>query len=187
MATRMFVALRLPPDSREQLEDFLAPRLAAFDLAWTPPEHWHLTLAFFAAVREVSQDRLEENLATTLRRRHPITTRLAGAGAFPDPFLAKVLFLTPELSDANARELGRIAAACRRAATTAGIEVDGARFVPHVTLARARRGFRATKWLEIMDTFRGPTWEMTEVDLIASHPARAGRRHEVVATFPMAG
>lgn len=183
---RMFVALRVPLPAREDLEEFLQPRLAAFDLGWTPAEHWQLTLAFLADVPDRAVEPLAERLATAAARRPPIPMLLAGAGAFPDPFAAKVLYLAPEHDDAAHLELGRLAAACRTAATTSGIEVDGARFVPHVTLARSRRPTIATTWLRVMDTYRGPAWLAEEVELVASHATSGrARRHETLATFPL--
>lgn len=181
----MFVALPVPPPIRAELEEFLAPRLDAFDVAWTPPEHWHLTLAFANDAPERVLDTLIENLERACAKRSPIPLLLAGSGAFPDPLLAKVLFLAPEHSDAAHLELGRLAAGVRTAMTTSGIEIDGARFVPHVTLARSRRGMRAHRWLSVLDTFRSSDWLADELTLIASHPTGRGWRHEVLATLPI--
>lgn len=184
---RMFVALRVPLEVREDLEHFLQPRLAAFDVGWTPPEHWHLTLAFMSEVSDRTFEPFVERLAAAAERRSPIPMMLAGAGAFPGPFAARVLYLGPEHDDTAHLELGRLAAACRTAATTSGITVDGARFVPHVTLARSRRPMVATTWLQVMDTYRGPEWLAGEIELVASHATSGhARRHEVVARLPLA-
>lgn len=185
---RMFVALRVPTEAREDLATFLEPRLDAFDVGWTPPEHWHLTLAFLPSVADRTLDDLTERLTSAAARRTPFTLALAGAGAIPDPFAARVLHLSPEL-DGDARlELDRLAAAARTAATTSGIEIDGARFHPHVTLARSRRAMNAGRWLQVMDTYRGPSWVAEEIELVASNlgeSQRNPRRHEVVGRFPL--
>ncbi|PWD51056.1 RNA 2',3'-cyclic phosphodiesterase [Serinibacter arcticus] len=185
---RMFVALRVPVEAREDLETFLESRLDAFDVGWTPPEHWHLTLAFLGSVPERTLDDLTERLATAASRRSTVTLRLAGAGAIPDPFAARVLHLAPDLEPDARLELDRLSAAARTAATTSGIEVDGARFHPHVTLARSRHAMNAARWLQVMDTYRGPTWVADEIELVRSNLGegrRHPRRHEVVNRFPL--
>ncbi|HCX84216.1 MAG TPA: RNA 2',3'-cyclic phosphodiesterase [Micrococcales bacterium] len=185
---RLFVALRVPDAARKHLEEFLEPRLDAFPVRWTPPEHWHLTLAFVADAPERTLDALSENLRSAVGRHRALPTRLAGAGAFPDPFAARVLWLAPELDDGERHELLRLATACRTAAATAGIAVDGARFVPHLTLARTPRPTPAHRWLQVMETYSGPAWTATEVELVASHLGEArrnARRHEVLERFPL--
>lgn len=187
---RTFVALRPPLEATEHLSEFLEPRRSAFEVGWTPPERWHVTLAFVDHVPERSLDRLEEALAATARRRCPLTIRLEGGGTFPDPFAARVLFAVPAMGDHCRHELGRLAAGVRTAATTSGLPVDGARFVPHVTLARSRRPMRAHRFLQVMETYSGPTWCAAEIELVASHlgEGRASqRRHEVLARFQLAG
>lgn len=187
---RTFVALRPPLDAVEHLSEFLEPRREAFEVGWTPPERWHLTLAFVDHVPERSLERLEEALGVTARRRCPLSIRLEGGGVFPDPFAAKVLFAVPAMGDHCRHELGRLAAGVRTAATTSGLAVDGARFVPHLTLARSRRAMRAHRFLQVMETYAGPTWRGCEIELVASHlgEGRASRRrHEVLARFPLLG
>lgn len=187
---RTFVALRPPPDAVEHLGEFLEPRRAAFDVGWTPPERWHLTLAFIDHVPERSVERFEEALAATARRRCPLSIRIEGGGVFPDPFAAKVLFAVPAMGDHCRHELGRLAAGVRTAATTSGLAIDGARFVPHLTLARSRRAMRAHRFLQVMETYSGPSWRAEEIELVASHLGEgraSGRRHEVLARFRLAG
>jgi RNA 2',3'-cyclic 3'-phosphodiesterase len=183
---RMFVALVPSIDALEDLREFLAPRTEAGpDLRWTDPEQWHLTLAFLADVAERHLDDLTERLARAATRRTPFQARLAGAGAFPDAARARVLFASVA---AEGPELGRLATGVRAAATKAGANPGGGRFHPHVTLARVRRPLEATRWLRVLDTYRGPVWSATEVVLVESHLGEGPRgrpRHEVRETFAL--
>lgn len=182
------MALRPPPEAVEHLAEFLEPRRKAFDVGWTPPQRWHLTLAFIDHVPEHHAEPLAEALARTVLRREPLTIRLEGGGVFPDPFAAKVLFAVPAMDDRCRHELGRLAAGVRTAATTSGLEIDGARFVPHLTLARSRRAMRAHRFLQVMETYTGPEWVAAEVELVASHLGEgraSARRHEVIGRFPL--
>lgn len=186
---RLFAALRVPSPAREDLSAFLEPRLSAFDVSWTPPEHWHLTLAFAADAPEHAVPALAERLATVAARRCRFDVTLAGGGTFPDPFAARVLYAVPQTDAAGGLELDRLSASARAAASTSGIAVDGARFVPHLTLARSRRAMVASRWLQVLETYRGPTWRPESVELVASHLGESRlnpRRHEVIGTFPLA-
>ncbi|MCW2761265.1 MAG: thpR [Marmoricola sp.] len=181
----MFVAV-LPPDHVvEDLEEFLAPRREAAPFRWTVAEQWHLTLAFAANVPDRSYDDLVDRLAAAAARRSPIEARISSGGAFPHAGRAKVLFAGVE---ADAEELGRLATGARNAATKAGVEIDGQRFRPHLTLARTGRGVEATKWVRLLDAYTGPAWIVEEIALVASHLGEGPRkrpRHEVVETFSL--
>lgn len=185
---RMFVALVPPDDAVEHLGEFLEPRREAGpDLRWTAPEQWHVTLAFMAEVAERHLEDLQERLERAARRRAAFAVTLAGGGAFPNPGRAKVLFAGVDAGE-HAEELRRLATGARAAATKAGADADGGRFHAHVTLARSRRPVEATRWLRVLDAYRGPAWEAAEITLIASHLGEGPRkrpRYETVATFPL--
>ena len=183
---RMFVALVPPEHALDDLASFLAPRQeAGRQLRWTVPDQWHVTLAFLADVADRHLDDLVDRLGRAAGRRTPFDVTLAGGGAFPDPARAKVLFAGVQT---DGDELERLATGARTAAATAGTEVDGGRFRAHVTLARSGRPVQATRWLRVLDAYRGPTWVAGEVSLIASHLGEGPRRrprYEVVATVPL--
>jgi 2'-5' RNA ligase len=184
----MFVAVVPPVDALEDLTDFLEPRQESGpDLRWTVPEQWHVTLAFMPAVSSRHLDDLEERLDQAASRRTAFRVRLTGGGAFPDVARAKVLFAGVE---SDGEELARLSAAARTAASTAGAEVQGGRFRPHVTLARSGRPIEATRWVRVLDAYRGPQWTADEVVLVASHLGEGPRRrprHEVVGSWPLGG
>lgn len=190
VGVRMFVALVPPDHVVEDLEEFLAPRQEAGpELRWTGPEQWHLTLAFLPQVADRHLDELEERLARAAGRRTLLDLTLAGAGAFPDPSRAKVVFAAVEAAGPLVGdELDRLATGARAAAVKAGIVVDGSRFHPHVTLARTGRPMQVTRWLRVLSAYRGPAWRATEVSLVESHLGEGARRrprYQIRATFPL--
>ena len=82
----------------------------------------------------------------------------------------------------------RLATGARAAANKAGAEAGGGRFHPHVTLARIGRPFDVTKWVRVLDAYRGPTWTADTVSLVESHLGEGPRnrpRYDVVGRFPM--
>ena len=183
---RMFIALPLPEAVMEDLSEFLEPRQEAGpDLRWALPEQWHLTLAFLPEVAERHMDELFERLQRALTRRKPLDLRLAGAGAFPQPAHAKVLWAGVEH---DGQELMRLAGGVRAAGVKSGNAVGGGRFHPHLTLARLWVPADVTRWLRVLDPYSGPPWRAQEVALIASYlgQGRNGTaRHEVREIFSL--
>lgn len=184
----MFAALVPPDDVVEDLAEFLAPRQEAEPgFRWTTPEQWHVTLAFMGTVPDRSLDDLVERLGRAAARRTPLDLTVAGGGAFPNPARAKVLYAGIDAAGRDP-DLRHLAVGTRAAATKAGADAEGGRFHPHLTLARLRRPAEATRWIRVLEAYRGPTWTATEVTLVESHLGEGPRRrprYEVVGTFPL--
>ena len=181
----MFVAITPPPTAVEDLDEFLTPRRDTWPGRWTAPDQWHLTLAFMPGVADRHLDDLEARLERVATRRTPFEVALTGGGCFPDPAQAKVLFAR---LTGSGDQLGPLATATRAAATKAGAAPEGGPFTPHVTLARTRRPLEATRWLRVLDTYRGPVWPVRELVLVASHLGEGPRRrprHEVLSRWPL--
>lgn len=185
---RMFVAVVPPDDVVEHLAEFLAPRQEVDSgLRWTVPEQWHVTLAFLPHVADRHLDDLLARLERAAARRSPIPLVVAGGGAFPDPARAKVLYAGLDAGDGR-QELDRLATGARAAAAKAGAEPAGGRFHAHVTMARAGRPTEMTRWIRVLDSYRGPGWTAERVALVQSHLGEGPRnrpRYETVETFPL--
>lgn len=191
---RAFVAVLPPPEVVDQLTTFLEPRRDALAgqerWRWTRPEHLHLTLAFLPEVDEWREEGLEEEGLRWAARRQPLTLRLAGAGAFPDPGAARVLWAAVQEESAEPA-LGGWATATRALASRVGARVDGTRFSPHITVARASGPpCPAGHLLQALDTLRTDAWRVEEVTVIRSHLGQGPRgtpRYEVLQTWPLGG
>lgn len=179
----MFTAVVPPAEVVDALDAFLAPRREAVPLRWTRPESWHLTTAFMASVGERHVDRLGEGLASAASRTPAFRLRLGGAGTFGVPTAGKHLWLGVTR---GADALGALAVRCCNAAEHAGVPTDGARFVPHLTLARTSRATDLRRLLQVLDTFDADGWLADELLLIESHLADRSNRYEVVERFPLA-
>ncbi|GAB3990749.1 RNA 2',3'-cyclic phosphodiesterase [Nocardioides marmoraquaticus] len=182
--TRMFVALLPPDDVLEDLEELVAPRREARvegrPLRWTPAEQWHVTLAFMASVPDRALDELLDRLGAAAERTQPFDVWLTGGGAFPDVASGRVLWTGVE----PAAELEALSVRARNAAVASGVEVDGQRFRPHLTLARTNRPTELTRWVRVLEPYRSPVWPAGRLALVASYLGegrRGGPRYEVVA------
>ena len=185
---RMFVAAVPPADALEDLDSFLSARREEAPFRWTVPEQWHVTLAFLAQVPDRAYDDLVARLERAAHKRHPMQAAVSGGGAFPHVGRAKVLWAGVDLGDPE--ELRRLATGCRAAASKAGIDVAGERFKPHITLARMGRPVEATNWVRLLEAYRGPSYQLDEIRLIASHLGEGPRkrpRYEVLESFRLSG
>lgn len=186
---RLFAALVPSPDAVDDLDTFLDVRRGAADFRWAPAEQFHCTLAFMADVGEWRIDdyvtRLEQSLADVPAPQ----VHLARAVAFPDAATARVLAVGVEGAlEVDDDALARVARKSRNAAVASGMEVDGTRFRPHVTVARLRRPTDVTRWFQLLEGYDGPVWEADRVTVLASHLREGPRgrpRHEVVAEVPL--
>ena len=186
---RMFAALTPPPDALAHLEEFLDVRREAGDLRWVQADQVHVTLAFLADVADRRVDDLVERLGRAAARRTAFETAIRGGGAFPNVGRAKVLWTGLDLDEDGRTELDRLATGCHAAAGRAGVAVDGARFRPHLTVARTRHPHDVSRWVRLLDGYEGPRWPAGELTLVESHLGEGPRgrpRHVPIDTFPLA-
>jgi 2'-5' RNA ligase len=181
---RLFVALALPPAVLDDLDAAWAPfRPLRDDLRWTSREAWHITLAFLGEVTDLSLTRLMPRLERAARRHRSFTLNLAGAGAFPGPARANVLW--SDLAG-DRRALGDLAASVTAAARRAGAVPPDAdrRYRPHLTLARCRAPADVRPIVASLEAYQSPSWTAEEIYLIRSrlggHP-----RYETLGTWKL--
>jgi 2'-5' RNA ligase len=181
---RLFVGLAPPAAVLDDLDAVCAPlRPRRDDLRWTSRELWHVTLAFLGEVGEESLGRLLPRLERAARRHLPFGLSLAGAGAFPSPARANVLW--GGLSG-DRKALGDLALSVSAGARRAGAPPpDGSRrYRPHVTLARCRMPADVRSVVDDLSEYQGPAWTAEEIYLIRStlggHP-----RYETLGTWKL--
>ena len=180
---RMFVAVQPPEQVLEDLAGFVEPRRDVDSpLRWSRPEQWHITLAFLPSVADHKLDGLVERLAETAAGRPRFGLQLAGAGAFPNPARARVLWagLAGDLT-----ELSHLAGNLRSAAGRSGTQVEGGEFQPHLTLARLGRPLDVTRWLRVFALYASTGWQVSEVVLFSSQLGGGPARHTVVERFSL--
>jgi 2'-5' RNA ligase len=149
-----------------------------------------VTVAFLAEVPDRRLDDLVERLGRAAARRTSFATAVAGGGAFPNAAHARVVWAGLDLDDHGHTELSRLAAGARAAANRAGVPVDGQRFRPHLTVARVPHPQDVSRWVRLLDGYRGPTWTVERLTLVASHLGEGPRgrpRYQAVEEFALRG
>lgn len=185
---RAFAAIVPSEPAHADLEAFVEPRREVESvLRWTPAHLWHVTLAFMAEVPGTAVDDLVDAVAEVAAGATPIPLRLTGAGAFPDAAAARVVWTGLE-SDAldGLADLERLALRTRTACGRLGLSPAGGTYRPHLTLARSRRPFEATRWLRAMGAYTGPSWHADAITVFVSRGHRGGRpSYEAEAICPL--
>jgi RNA 2',3'-cyclic 3'-phosphodiesterase len=176
----LFVALWPSPEARDRLAEAVrAARPASRGLRWTRPQEWHLTLVFLGGAGD-RQPGLGAALERALDGRPAPELTLDGWGTFPRSGgagprkRASVLW-----AGADGDGLRELAAALAAAARDAGVPVPSRPFVPHVTLARARRRHDVSRTLRALGPALTTGWRADRVDLVESRPKGPDRYRTV--------
>jgi RNA 2',3'-cyclic 3'-phosphodiesterase len=139
---RSFVALELPGHvTAALLGAGEAIRQAAPDWRgekWVAEPNLHVTLKFLGTVDTATLGRLRDSLTSSLQAHEVFEMRLEGVRGAPR---ARHAMLWATFSDAGG-SCAALATTVEAAAASCGLERDERRFVPHVTLVRARRARR---------------------------------------------
>jgi 2'-5' RNA ligase len=183
---RLFVAIAPPPGVLDELDALAAPwRAARHDLRWTSREAWHVTLAFLGEVEESAVARLLPRLERAARRHPEIRLAFSGAGAFPAPHRANVLW-SGISGDCGA--LAGLAATVAAGASRAGATPPdkGRRFQPHLTLARCRLPADVTGIVAALAGYQGQAWTADRIHLVRSRlGAVAQPRFSTIGWWPL--
>ena len=128
---------------------------------------------------------LDAALRAVLAPSSTIAVGLGGAGAFPSPTRASVVWIG---LDQGAADLAAMAGAVASATRPLGHEPDTRPYTAHVTVARARRPLPVGSVLDaIGDGPVGPAWDVREVVLMESDTRPSGAVYREVAAFPLGG
>lgn len=161
---RLFVSVR---PSAEAVADLQARRPR-----WpTPPDRWHVTLAFLGDAAE--PEPVHAALAARLAWRSRFDLRLQGSGTFGrnGPVWVGVGGDLPALHELA----GRVAGAAR----AAGVELERRDYRPHVTVGKRGHPDPAS----LVD-YVGLTWQAHEVELVRSDLGRSVV-HTVLQRYPL--
>jgi RNA 2',3'-cyclic 3'-phosphodiesterase len=181
---RLFVGVDLPGDVKNALSALMERlRAEAPDAKWVPRDNLHLTMSFLGEVDEARAPEIVDALTEAAAGEPgPIDTALEGAGAFPSPRRARVLWVG--LRDPD----GRLAALARTVAAglePLGFPTEKRPWTSHLTIARFRTPTDATSMggahVEPM------AFTVPAITLFRSRLARPAPTYEPLAARPLGG
>jgi RNA 2',3'-cyclic 3'-phosphodiesterase len=176
---RLFTALELPDDTREELYRLHQPLPGA---KWVQPDAYHLTLRFAGDIDGVVAREFVANLANVQVDAFEVT--IAGLGAFggndPHTVFAGVV---------PCPALDTLARAHEKAARAAGLPPEKRAFTPHVTLARLRNASaeKVAQFLTRYSGYRSEPFFVAQAVLMSSRPLLGGGPYAIEDRFPLRG
>src|SRR6202167_424368 len=174
---RLFTGLEIPPDVVESLAMMRGGLPGA---RWIDPDNYHLTLRFIGDI----DDALARDIAGLLGRvqRRSFELRLDGLTSFggrkPRAVVATATPVAPliELQAEQERLLQRI-----------GLEPEGRKYIPHVTLARLRDASSrdVADYLAARAHYRSASFEVSRFVLFSSRSSVGGGPYVVEADYSL--
>jgi 2'-5' RNA ligase len=174
---RLFTALEIPPHVAQSLAMMRGGLPGA---RWIDPENYHLTLRFIGDI----DDALAHDIAGMLGRvrRTPFELYLDGLSSFggrkPRALVATAAPITPlmEMQAEHERILQRL-----------GLEPEGRKYTPHVTLARLRdsSSHQVADYLSARGYYRSASFQVSRFVLFSSRASVGGGPYLVEAEYPL--
>ena len=175
---RLFTGLEIPASIAQSLAMMRGGLPGA---RWIDPENYHLTLRFIGDI----DDALAREIAAMLDRvrRYAFELRLEGLSSFggrkPRAVVATAAPVAPlmELQAEHERLLQRL-----------GLEPQGRKFMPHVTLARLRDSSsrQVADYLAARGYYRSEAFAVSRFVLFSSRASVGGGPYVVEADYPLA-
>lgn len=175
---RLFAALSLPEAVAAPL---LARQTGLAGARWRPREAFHITLRFVGEIREDTARDLDLELDRIALP--PMTLNLDGVGAFGEGREIHAVWA----GVGESLELSRLNKACERACRAVGIEPDGRKYRPHVTLAYLNHPNPAdvAAWLETHALLKSEPFEISRFGLYSSQLSPQGSRYHLEQAYAL--
>jgi 2'-5' RNA ligase len=173
---RLFTGVEIPPDIGEALSSLRGGLPGA---RWVDPENYHLTLRFIGDVDEITAHEVASLLGRV--KRGTFELRMEGLVSFggrkPRAVVATV---SPE------RALLDMQAEHERLMQRIGLEPEGRKYTPHVTLARLRDSSsnQVADYLAARGFFRTSAFRVSRFVLFSSRNSVGGGPYVVEAAYP---
>jgi RNA 2',3'-cyclic 3'-phosphodiesterase len=175
---RLFTGLEVPAALGESLSLLRGGLPGA---RWIDAENYHLTLRFIGDV----DDDIAQEVAWLLGnvRRREFELRLDGLTSFggrkPRAVVATV---------APSQSVMELQAEHERLMQRVGLDPEGRKYTPHVTLARLRdaSSYDVAEYLSSRGGFRSPPFKVSRFVLFSSRASQGGGPYVVEAAYPLA-
>lgn len=177
---RLFVALSLPEDVRQRLGLLSGGVPGA---RWIDPENLHLTLRFIGEVDGVWAEDVTAALGGISAKPFEIT--LAGVGHWGTRERATAIWAGVEKNPGLSHLQSKIESTLVRL----GLEPEGRKYAPHVTLARLNGSpnGRVAKFIADHNLFRMPSFPVTSFTLFSSFLSRGGAIYTPEVEYALLG
>jgi RNA 2',3'-cyclic 3'-phosphodiesterase len=176
---RLFVALELPDEVKQRV----APLAGGLpDARWVARENLHITLRFIGEVDEDTAEDVGAALGTV--HSQPVEIALAGVGCWESKGRVRQVWSKVKAGD----ELGLLQSRVESSLKRVGLDPDGRKFTPHVTVARLKGvpSRIVAPYLEYHGSFRAGPFTADHFTLFQSRMGHGGSHYEALARYELA-
>jgi 2'-5' RNA ligase len=175
---RLFTGLEIPSDVGQSLATLRGGLPGA---RWMDPENYHVTLRFIGDVDDVVAHEIASMLGRV--RRQAFELRIEDLKSFggrrPRQIVATL---------GPAQALIELQAEHERLMQRVGLDPEGRKYTPHVSLARLRESSsrQVADYLALRAPFRSPLFKVSRFVLFSSRASVGGGPYVVEAAYPLA-
>lgn len=175
---RLFVAIDLPPDIAARLQELCYGVPGA---KWVQPEQMHLTVRFIGEVDGGIFRDIKEGLGVI--QSPPFVLQVKGLGFFPPRKTPRVLWA----GLAPVEEVSALRNRIENVLVGLGLEPEGRKYSPHITLARLHDTplARLGRFLAGNGLFATEPFPVSEFHLYSSELTSKGAFHTIEASYPL--
>jgi 2'-5' RNA ligase len=175
---RLFTGLEIPPEIGQSLSSLRGGLPGA---RWVDPDNYHVTLRFIGDVDDVVAHEVASMLGRV--RREAFELRVEDLKSFGG---RKPRAIVATLGPAQA--LMELQAEHERLMQRVGLQPEGRKFTPHVTLARLRdsSSWQVADYLALRAPVRSPLFKVSRFVLFSSRASIGGGPYVVEAAYPLA-
>jgi RNA 2',3'-cyclic 3'-phosphodiesterase len=175
---RLFTGLEIPADLGQSLSLLRGGLPGA---RWIDPENYHLTLRFIGDVDDDTAQEIAWLLGKV--RRKDFELRLDGLSSFGGKKPRAVV-----ATAAPSPSVMELQAEHERLMQRVGLEPEGRKYTPHVTLARLRdsSSFEVAEYLAAHGAFRSPPFTVSRFVLFSARASVGGGPYVIEAAYPLA-
>jgi 2'-5' RNA ligase len=174
---RLFTGVELPPDIVQALASLRGGLPGA---RWIDPENYHLTMRFIGDVDDATANEVASLLGRVTRSAFELHMECLSSfgGRKPRAVVANVA-PSPALMEAQAEQ--------ERLMQRMGLEPEGRKYTPHVTLARLRdvSSREVADYLAARGYFRTAAFPVSRFVLFSSRDSVGGGPYVVEAAYPL--
>lgn len=169
---RLFAALVPSVEAVRGLDAALtSARPLAPDLAWTSPDDWHLTFAYFGNISLSDTQRLNVAMRQVACGIRPFDVRVEGIGTYPNPREVIALWAGVEAPEGR---LQAVSTSVHDAVKGYGWALDRRIFRPQMLLGRNSIPEDARAFIDQMTGYTGPGWTFDTLVVLQSRPVGDG-------------
>ena len=174
---RLFTGIEIPPGVAQSLATLRGGLPGA---RWIEPDNYHMTLRFIGDVDDTVAREVISLLARVQRRSFELRVEdLKSFGGRTPRAVVATLGPAPAVSELHAEH--------ERLMQRVGLEPEGRKYIPHVTLARLRESSsrQVADYLALRAPFRSAPFMVSRFVLFSSRASIGGGPYVVEAAYPL--